>query len=68
MTSERLPAEKSAIDEMVSTYIQTFGDEPDNVTGMVILASVQRVIDGEPFRWVQDGCWRKIEWNWLGFE
>lgn len=54
---------QQAIDDLIASYVSTFGEQPDNVTGMVINASAQRVCDGEWFRWVQDGAWRKIEWN-----
>lgn len=54
---------QQAIEELVDSYVATFGEEPDSVTGMVIIASAQRVVDGEWFRWVQAGSWRKLEWN-----
>jgi hypothetical protein len=56
-------AKQQAIDDLIASYVSTFGEQPDNVTGMVIYSSAQRVVDGEWFRWVQDGQWRKIEWN-----
>lgn len=59
---------QNAIDELVAAYVREFGEEPDNVTGMVIRTCTARVIDGEPFRWVKDGSWRKLEWDWGGFE
>ena len=61
-----MPTERetqSAIDELIGAYVETFGEQPDNVTGMVIRSSVSRVLEGEPFRWVQDGQWRKLEWR-----
>ena len=54
---------QSAIDELIGSYMKTFGETPDNVTGMVIRTSAKRVADGEWFKWVQDGAWRKIVWR-----
>lgn len=54
---------QQAIDELTDAYVEAFGEQPDNVTGMVIRTSAQRVVDGEWFKWVQDGVWRKIVWR-----
>ena len=59
---------QTAINEMVDAYAAAFGEQPDSVTGMVIRSSADRALSGEPFRWVQNGSWRKLEWNWNGFE
>lgn len=61
-------SQQDAIDEMVAAYVSVFGEEPDNVTGMVIRTSVQRVLEGDPYRWFQDGPWRKLEWSRNGFD
>lgn len=57
-----LEARQQAIDELVAAYVAKFGEQPDNVTGMVIRSSVQRVLDGDPYEWVQQGPWRKLSW------
>lgn len=53
-----------AIDGLIASYVSTFGEQPDNVTGMVINASADRVVEGEWYRWVQNGPLRKLDWNW----
>lgn len=53
-----------AIDGMIAEYVKTFGEQPDNVTGMVISSSAERVVEGEWYRWIQDGPLRKLDWNW----
>jgi len=53
---------QEAIDELIAAYVEAFGEQPDNVTGMVIRSSVQRVIDGEPYEWKQEGQWRRLVW------
>lgn len=63
MSSHTTEELQRAIDELIEEYVRTFEQEPDNITGMVIRASAERVCDGEWFRWVQDGAWRKLEWN-----
>lgn len=60
--------EQQAIDSLIEAYVAAFKQHPDNVTGMVIRSSVGRVMDGENFRWVQDGQWRKLEWSWAGWD
>lgn len=57
-----IDAKQQAIDELIAAYVKAFGEQPDNVTGMVIRSSVQRVIDGEPYEWKQEGQWRRLVW------
>lgn len=68
MSKYSIEQKQSAIDELVAAYVSAFGEQPDNVTGMVIRSSIPRVLDGECFRWVEHGQWRKLEWSWSGFD
>jgi hypothetical protein len=54
---------QTAIDELIVAYKQTFGDEPDNVTGMVIRSSAVRVAAGDPYHWERSGDWKKLVWD-----
>jgi len=52
-----------AIDGLIASYVGAFGVQPDNVTGMVINSSAQRVVDGEWYEWRQEGPLRNLVWN-----
>jgi len=60
--SQRECQVQRAVDDLIAAYVTTFGEEPDNVTGMVIRSSVQRVIDGDMYQWKQESDLRKLFW------
>ena len=53
---------QEAIDELIAAYREAFGEEPDNVTGMVISTSANRVVAGHTYEWRLDKGFRKLVW------